>query len=257
MARPRAAAESEGAASRPRRVRRSLAELRATAGFCVHRRRRRGPRFGPVVDGRFLFEDPAVTFAAGRQNDVPTLTGLNADEGSASPTYGKATAEAFRQQAAQRYGDRTSQFLALYPATSDELARRSQIESGRDLGLAGVQRLLEDRARTARTPSFAYYFDRAIPWPERPEFGAFHTAEVPYVFGTLDALPRPWTDVDRRLSETMMSYWVNFISRGDPNGPGLPTWSAYTASQPTIMGLGERVAPRAPVPAERTTVLIR
>jgi carboxylesterase type B len=39
---------------------------------------------GAVVDGRVLVEDPAETVAAGRQNDVPTITGLNADEGSAS-----------------------------------------------------------------------------------------------------------------------------------------------------------------------------
>ncbi|MEO8562691.1 MAG: hypothetical protein ABI601_11485 [bacterium] len=48
-----------------------------------------GARFGPVIDGRFLVEDPALTFETGRQNDVATLTGLNADEGSASPTYAK------------------------------------------------------------------------------------------------------------------------------------------------------------------------
>jgi para-nitrobenzyl esterase len=253
-ARPRAAAESEGTAYATTKGARSLAELRALPASAFVGG---GPtRFGPVVDGRFLVEDPAATFRAGRQNDVPTLTGLNADEGSASPTYGKATVESFRKQVAQRYGDNASRFLALYPAESDEQARRSEIESGRALGVAGVQRMLDERARTSRTPSFAYYFDRAIPWPERPEFGAFHTAEVPYVFGTLNVLQRPWTQVDYSLSETMMSYWANFAARGDPNGSGLPTWPAYRAGQPAIMELGERIGVRAPVAADRATLLI-
>lgn len=184
---------------------------------------------------------------------MPTLTGLNADEGSAAPGYGKATAEAFRQQVGQRYGERVAQFLALYPAGSDTEARQAQIESARDAGVVGLARLLDERARTARAPAFAYYFDRAIPWPERPEFGAFHTSEVPYVFGTLDALPRPWTDVDRRLSETMMAYWTNFATRGDPNGPGLPAWPAFAAGRAAMLRLGEEIAPRAAVSGERAS----
>src|SRR6185436_5235155 len=125
---------------------------------------------------------------------------------------GKTTAEAFRRQAEQRWGERAARFLGAYPAGSDEEARRSQLESGRDAGVARPPQLLEERARAARAPAFAYYFDRAIPWPEHPEFGAFHTSEVPYVFGTLDVLKRPWTDVDRALSRTVMSYWVNFAT---------------------------------------------
>jgi para-nitrobenzyl esterase len=216
-----------------------------------------GVRFGPVVDGRFLTENPAATFAAGRQNDVPTVTGLNADEGSASPTYGRMTAEQFRQQAAQRWGERAPQFLAAYPAATDADARRAQIESGRDAGVAGVQRLLGERAATARTPAYAYFFDRVLPWPERPEFGAFHTSEVPYVFGTLDKLKRPWTDVDRKLSATVMGYWANFAATGDPNGEGLPRWPAFTPQQPVLLRLGERIEPREPLPAQRLELFAR
>jgi len=252
-ARPRETAEKDGVAFAERLGAHSLAELRALpASKFVG-----GGRFGPVVDGRVLVEDPAVTFAAGRQNDVPTITGLNADEGSASPTYGKATAEAYRRQIEQRFGDRAARVLAVYPAGTDEEARKSQVESSRELGVVGVQRMLGERAKTARTPAFAYFFDRAIPWPEHPEFGAFHTAEVPYVFGTLDVLKRPWTDSDRALSQTMMSYWANFATRGDPNGPGLPNWPAFAQDRQTLMRLGERIEPRAPLPAERIELFMR
>jgi para-nitrobenzyl esterase len=248
VARPRADAERDGLRYATALGAKNLAELRRLpasklVGGAI--------RFGPVVDGRFLVEDPAETFAAGRQNDVPTITGLNADEGSASPTYGRATAEQFRQQVTQRYGERAARFLAAYPATTDEEARRAQIESGRDAGVAGVTRLLEERARTARTPAFAYYFDHAIPWPDRPQFAAFHTSEVPYVFGTLDKLKRPWTDVDRKLSATMMTYWANFASSGDPNGAGVPLWPAFTPERPTLLRIDDRIEPKEPLAAER------
>jgi para-nitrobenzyl esterase len=212
-------------------------------------------RFGAVVDGRFLAAPPPDVIASGRQNDVPTITGLNADEGSASPGYGKATADAYRTQVEQRFGDRAPKVLAAYPAATDDEAHRAAIESGRDAGVAGLERMLPERARTAHTPAFAYYFERAIPWPEHPEFGAFHTAEVPYVFGTLDVLKRPWTDVDRTLSETMMSYWANFAATGNPNGATVPQWPAFDPAHPVVLRLGERIEPRAPLAPDRAALL--
>jgi para-nitrobenzyl esterase len=256
VVRPRADAERDGARYAGTLGAKNLAELRRLpASKFVGGGA--GIRFGPVVDGRFLVENPAETFAAGRQNDVPTITGLNADEGSASPTYGRATAAEFKQQAAQRYGERAAQFLAMYPAATEEEARRAQIESGRDAGVAGVEQLLIERSKTARTPAYGYYFDHAIPWPDKPQFGAFHTSEVPYVFGTLDKLKRPWTDVDRRLSATMMSYWTNFATSGDPNGFGVPAWPAFSASRPTLLRIGDRIAPMEPLPPQRLELFAR
>jgi para-nitrobenzyl esterase len=250
VVRARADAEADGVKYATKHGAKNLAELRRlpASSLAVGDS---GIRFGPVVDGRFLTENPAETFAAGRQNDVPTITGLNADEGSSSRTYGKATVEQFREHLTQRYGERAARFLAAYPAANEEEARRSAVENARDAGVAGVSRLLTDRAATARTPAFAYYFDRAIPWPERPEFKVFHTSEVPYVFGTLDKLRRPWTEVDRKLSQTMMSYWTNFATTGDPNGTGMPQWPAFTKEQPVLLRIGEQIAPKEPMPPAR------
>ena len=261
VARPRADAERDGVRYATTLGAKNLAELRRlpAARFVGGGGGGGGGgiRFGPIVDGRVIVENPAQTFAAGGQNDVPTITGLNADEGSASPTYGRATAEQFRQQITQRYGDRASRVLAAYPATTDDEARRAQIESGRDAGVAGLHQLLVERARSARTRAFAYYFDHAIPWPDRPQFGAFHTSEVPYVFGTLDKLKRPWTEVDRRLSQTMMSYWTNFATTGDPNGAGVPSWPAFTPEQPVLLRIGDRIEPKEPLAPQRLELYTR
>jgi para-nitrobenzyl esterase len=254
LAGPRAAAEGAGVRFAAARNATSLGALRALpAADLIASVASGGPptRFGPIVDGYFLPADLEAIAASGGFADVPLLTGLNADEASAFPGYGTMTADAFRQQATTRYGQLAADFLRLYPAGDDREAGSSQKTSARDLGIVALSRLVSERVAASKSNAYVYYFDRAIPWPEHPEFGAFHTAEVPYVFDNLSRLKRPWVAADRRLAETMSSYWVNFAKRGDPNARGLPAWPRFDAARPRLMRLGETIGPLQPMSAER------
>ena len=39
----------------------------------------------------------------------------------------------------------------------------------------------------------------------------------------------------------MSSYWVNFVKTGDPNGPGLPGWPAFSATDDNVQYLGDTI----------------
>ncbi|MBL8206232.1 MAG: carboxylesterase family protein [Blastocatellia bacterium] len=218
----------------------SLKELRAKPAADLMG----GTRFGPVVDGWYLPADTAAIFAQGKQNDVPMLTGLTADEGSSSATYGKIKAEDFAKQAQQRFGAQADAFLKLYPSNDQTQSGLSQKQSARDQGLVSMYLWATERAKTSQTKAYTYYFTRGIPWPEHPEFAAFHTGDLPYFFANLKHLDRPWEAVDRKLSDAASSYWVNFAKTGNPNGKGLPNWPAFEAGQQTTMELGEKINPR-------------
>lgn len=64
-----------------------------------------------------------------------------------------------------------------------------------------------------KKPAYVYYFTRDLPGDDS---GAFHSAELWYMFGTLDRCWRPWEEKDYRLSEMMMDYWCHFIKSGKP-----------------------------------------
>ena len=119
-------------------------------------------------------------------------------------------------------GDLADEFLSLYPSATDEQARLVQNESSWDQARVSIYLWAMNRARTAKTKAFTYFWDHPLPGPEVDKCGAFHTSEVPYVMNALGMSDRPFTDQDRRIADTLASCWANFIKTGDPNGPGLP-----------------------------------
>jgi len=237
MARMQALAEAEhaGIQAAEHLGAHSISDLRAMSADAVLRGIPAGPM---VVDGRLIPEDLSLTYAAGRQNSVDMLIGSNSDEGTFF-IRGGVRAGDFATQAHERFGAAAEDFLALYPAGSDATALESSLESFRDEA-AWLVHMIAARHVRAGNRAFAYYFSRVPPAP-RPELGATHVADVAYMF---DHIPddAPWTDTDRRLSDLMSSYWVNFARTGDPNGSGLPAWSAYRDSG-SALGLGDTVAP--------------
>jgi para-nitrobenzyl esterase len=220
----------------------TLAQLRALTREQIAAALPAPVRWGTIVDGYVLTSGEAEAFASGKHNDVPVLTGTNRDENGAVPQPA-TTAEAFTKQAQQRYGAEAARFLAVYPAASDEQARLAQNTSARDVARVSTALWAAARAKTAKAKTFTYFWDHTLPGPDAAQYGAFHTSEVPYVMNTLRFSDRPFTADDRRIADTMSSYWANFASAGDPNGNGLPRWPS-TAEQPdSTMNTGDTFAP--------------
>ena len=211
----------------------SIAEMRAKAADeILNASMKPDPsRFGPDIDGYFLNEPVTDEYRDGMESHVPLLAGWNADEGSYEEIFGKEkpTARNFAKLLKKDYVVGADQLLRLYPASSDEEAKRSAADLAGDRFIAyGTWKWIEMHQATSQSPVYRYEFDQAPPAAAGGEsHGAYHSADIEYVFGDLASKNLPWTADDKKLSDLMSSYWTNFAKTGDPNGPGLPKWPAY------------------------------
>ena len=80
-------------------------------------------------------------------------------------------------------------------------------------------------------PAYQYLFARKLPGTHD---GAFHSAELWYMFHTLDRSWRPMTEADYRLADEVMDCWTNFAKYGNPNKPTDNSWQPFTLGNPFI-----------------------
>lgn len=80
-------------------------------------------------------------------------------------------------------------------------------------------------------PVYVYYFVHDLPGNNE---GAFHSAELWYVFGTLNRSWRPMTDEDRNLSSEMIDCWASFMKCGNPDNFGKEEWQMWPKGYKTF-----------------------
>jgi para-nitrobenzyl esterase len=85
--------------------------------------------------------------------------------------------------------------------------------------------------------AYQYVFTRGS--SRKPKQGAFHSAEMCYVFNTVH--PEEKQSDDPELARAMIQYWAQFAKTGDPNVEGLPEWPAYTMDEAAYLELGESI----------------
>jgi para-nitrobenzyl esterase len=201
----------------------------------------------PVVDGWVLPQQPAITFAEGKEANIPVLVGSNEDEVSifASSIVGgkswrpNAIAE-YRRWLHNRFNGDADEVFAQYPAHSDSEARRvfEEMDTDFDFGF-GAWLLANDMARIGQR-AFLYHFTY-VGTGEFAGLGAFHSEESMFLSGKYwtSWISRPY---DKVLSDAIVGYWARFIKTGNPNAPDLPAWPLWHPDG-LCQELGRRIGP--------------
>lgn len=221
----------------------SLDELRAMpAAELLEAQNGSQTRWGPVIDGWAIPASPQEMSVQRNDNDVPVITGYQANDGLLFSRPLK-TVDDYEAMVKRQYGALAAEYEQLYPAKNSAEAKAMMAQSIRDRDRVSMFLWASRREKSHHQPVFTYFWDRAIPWPQHPEYGAFHSGELPYFFLNLQLMDRPWEETDRELAKMAAAYLKDFAAQGNPNGDGLPEWPKVTIDRPQTMELGERVGP--------------
>ena len=208
----------------------------------------------PFVDGRLLTQTISAAFASGEFNQVPVISGTNHDEyrlfvATGFDLVGKPilTSAEYDTATTALWGPALGPpVLASYPFASYPFGGEALGASGTD-GVFSCPARNADQSLSKFVPTYTYEFNDENAPPAQALFGglltfplgAYHSAELPYLFPGVDVfgLPATLSSQQVQLSDAMVSYWTKFAKTGDPNSFEEPFWSPYSASSDEFQSL--------------------
>lgn len=195
---------------------------------------------------------------------VPLLIGSNGEEWSlndspTAPLNAAGYATAIHQRFDQFGATVADQVLALYPATAYSSPAYALIAVDSDFQIGCELRTVVRAAATPANhkPVWRYLYTKAFENdPNEAVYGAFHTAELFFLFGNFNDGQQPGgglvyspSPADLTFSQEMMGYWTRFAATGNPNGAGAVSWPPYdltadiTSSAPSMLQLDDIFVP--------------
>jgi len=202
----------------------------------------------PMVDGQVIPMQPMDAISSGNYNHVPFITGTVNDEALMFIYSAFTTPVSYEDYLALItviFGTEAPRVLAKYPVPADQKndTRPTITKLGTDyIFLCPVRHIVRELSNQS-IPVWYYHFDHAFtqfnPWgPGYPECVGYvcHGSELPYIFNSAQIGHRltgyVWSSDEAQLAEQISTYWGNFATSQNPNGPKSQSlqWPQYQQS---------------------------
>jgi para-nitrobenzyl esterase len=202
----------------------------------------------PVVDGAVLTQSIGPAIASGQFNQVPVIEGTNHDEFRLFVAllfelpYGPITAAQYPAYVAALLGlpaavsaQVVPYVLAAYPLSAYASPALALGAIGTDAAFS-CNALALQKSLSRYVPTWAYEFSDAnapqlfLP-PVSFSYGAYHSAELQYLFDLPGKVPAPALTADQQLlAGDIVSYWTQFATLSNPNSSATPPWLQQTSA---------------------------
>ena len=197
--------------------------------------------FAPVFDGRVLPKNPYAALAGAQQHDVPIIVGSTLNEGTLY--LGNETdlsLTRYQSFLKARFPGALDKAQKVFPAADSSEVAQAIDDCITVAANAQPARLMARSMEKLHSKAYLYQFSRQPNTALARKLKVHHGVDLAYVFGNMQKSDG-YDQADLRLCEQMMAYWVNFAKTGDPNGPGLVLWPAYSSRTDQNLDLGNPI----------------
>lgn len=197
----------------------------------------------PLVDGQIIIDKVSTLFSQGKQRDVPYLAGGNSWEASLGYAVGGGFSPTLRARAMTP--ETTTRLYGDFDATG------AIDQWFGDTVILTPTRYLVTQMRNVTSPAYLYHLSYLTESRRGKQPGVAHGDDIPYIFQTMDIVFDEVSDRDRKVSDLMNAYWIQFAKTGNPNRKGLPEWPEYSRELDTLLEISDEVKVRQGYLAER------
>ena len=213
----------------------------------------------PYIDGEYIPEHPLKLIRKGAAAEVDLLVGTNLNESTSMKPDDSNNFEEVSEKGMHNWIKLVLKTLGQNEDKAESLINAYR-ETRKHEGFLSAQKVLDafltdfefhiSAIRTAEAQSiqnpntYMYLFTWPSPFMDG-KFGAFHTCEIPFVFGILDKpdwnLFSDTSEEAKKHSEKIMDSWIAFARTGSPSHSGIPDWPKYDVVKRSTMLLGKEI----------------
>ena len=197
-----------------------------------------GHYFNYVDDGISMIGNLSDTFKSQNVENVDLLIGSNNDEWS---LYFDGNVNIGLWLDEETTPEKKIKLLQLLENIKDPVRKMDLLITAKNFVCPSLFMAEELKKKGGKT--WVYQFNRIRDNELAKKYGAFHGAELPYVFNTHDEwLPTNETDI--KLTREIQSYWLSFAKTGNPNNNDAVLWPEYDSSDNSTLVLDDEIFQR-------------
>ena len=187
--------------------------------------------FDPVIDGKSVVMPPRQSLDTGAVAPIDLLIGTNKDEWLMYLDPEQKLDDWLAEHLSKTQRAAVLPLLAQFPSATRAL---DVLITARAFVCPSLR--LASHLSKVKKAVYVYEFNKIRPGKMAASMGAYHGAELPYVFDTHDDW-LPTDKNDRALTVQMQHYWANFIKTGNPNSSIAVPWPPYQTSTEQVLRL--------------------
>ena len=194
--------------------------------------------FNYVDDGFFMIGNLSDTFKSRNVEKVDLLIGSNNDEWS---LYFDGNVNISLWLDEETTPEKKIKLLHLLDDIKDPVRKMDLLITAKNFVCPSL--FMAEELRKKGNKTWVYQFNRVRDNELAKKYGAFHGAELPYVFDTHDEW-LPTNETDRELTSVIQSYWLSFAQTGNPNNDDAVLWPEYDSSDDSTLVLDDEIYQR-------------